>query len=93
MFETVNMQQWVLATAFMVILMAGFALLLKRFLPHHSGLKRLTEKRSKIVENTYLSPKHQLCIVKIDAAEHAVILHPTGATHLGPLLPPLEQEE
>lgn len=85
MFETVNMQQWVLATGFMVLLIVGFMLVLRRFSPSHPALKGLTQKRCSIIENTYLSPKHRLCIVNIDNTEYALVLHPTGATHIGPL--------
>lgn len=69
----------ILALAFVLALMGGFAFLLKKLGLTQNALAR-PGKRLKIAESLPLGPRHRLLLIQRDDKQHLVILGPSGET-------------
>ncbi len=67
------------ALLFVLTLMGGLALLLKRF-GHNHPVTLPNRRRLKIVESLPLDPRRRLLLLRRDDREHLVILGPSGET-------------
>lgn len=67
------------ALAFVLALMGGLALLMRRFTQNHP-VTMPQKRRLKIVESLPIDPRRRLVILRRDDREHLVILGPTGET-------------
>ncbi len=70
-----------MALLFVLALMGGLAMLLKKLgLATNSSIKTTEKRRLRIVESLPLDPRRRLVIVKCDDKEHLVILSTNGET-------------
>ncbi len=68
------------ALIFVVALMGGFALLLKKFGLGNAALASRAGKRMKLVEVMTIDARRKAVILECDDEQHLVILGPTGDT-------------
>ena len=70
-----------MALLFVLLLMGGLAMLLKKLgLATNASIKTSEKRRLKIVESLPLDPRRRLAIIKCDDKEHLVILGQNGET-------------
>lgn len=67
------------ALVFVLALMGGLALLMRRF-GHGHPLTDPRKRRLKIVEILTLAPRHRAMLIRRDDREHLIILGPNGET-------------
>jgi flagellar protein FliO/FliZ len=87
--ESVDLVRYFIAVTF-VLLLAGVALLVKRYVANPSafrvGLKtkigkwELPQRRIVLVESLMIGPRQRLLIVRRDGVEHLVLSGPDGST-------------
>ena len=71
--------RFVMALIFVLGLMGGFYLILKRF--NLGGIQAMSAKRRlRIVETVMLDARHRAVILQCDDKQHLVILSPSGET-------------
>lgn len=70
----------VLSLIFVVSLMGGLALLLKRLGLSTNGAGHNTQRRLKVVDSLPLDHKRKAVILECDDKQHLVILSPNGET-------------
>lgn len=82
--ELINFSQilnLIAALVFVLALMGGLALLLKKFgFAQGAVMKPGQPKRLKIVETLALDPRRRAVLIRCDDTEHLVILGPNGET-------------
>lgn len=81
------------ALAFVVALMGGLGLLLKRLGYAQGAIKNNAAKRLRIVEALPLDPRRRAVLIACDDAEHLVILGPNGETVIKTDLTPATSKE
>lgn len=76
----VGLLKFVAALGFVLALMGGLALLLKRMGYGHAGLAQGSNRRLKLVEILPLDARRKAVILQCDGEQHLVILGPAGET-------------
>ena len=71
--------KFVSALVFVIALMGGLSLVLRRFASGHA-ITPTSKRRLKIVESLTLDARHRAVILRRDECEHLVILGPNGET-------------
>src|SRR5262245_36458959 len=82
----------VLALAFVLALMGGFALLVKKLGLTNNAIPR-PGKRLKFVESLPLGPRHRAVLIQRDDKQHLVILGPNGETVVETDIAPKDENE
>ena len=73
--------QMILALIFVLALMGGLALALRRFGLGQAGTPATGQKRRlSIIESLPVSAQHRAVLIKRDSTEHLVIIGPNGET-------------
>ena len=75
-----QMLRLITALVFVLALMGGLHLILRRFAQGHGGSLPLQKRRLKVIESLTLGPRHRAILLRRDDREHLVILGPAGET-------------
>lgn len=81
------------ALVFVIALMGGFALLLKKLGLSGPNLPQTGRRRLKVVESVPLDARRRLVLVQCDESQHLVILGPGGETVIKTDIPANDRAE
>ena len=75
-----NYLQFFFAFIFVLALMGGLALILKKLGLDHGGSFAGNNKRLKLIETTPIDAKRKLALIEQDSKQHLLLLGPSGDT-------------
>lgn len=74
----VNITRWLIATASMALLLGGLWLAGKKYNLHKNG--QSSAKKIKVVETTFLDPRHKAVLMEIEEEKYLTIIGPNAGS-------------